>query len=430
MPSIRRSLSSLAAMRRKFDGLLSTAGSSEVKAEGPACHRIAELVGFGANPGNLRMLVHVPSRLPAKPALVVALHGCGQTAAEYNNGTGWATVADRNGFIVVYPEQMSANNPKNCFSWFLPRDTTRDHGEAASIQQMVAHAITKFGVDRQRVYVTGLSAGGAMACVMLATYPEAYAGGAIIAGLPFGSANSAQEALQAMFTDTSPSASTLGDRVRSASGHRGPWPRISVWHGTSDAIVKPSNADHIVRQWTNVHGLLDTPGDSERIGDHRRRVWNDLSGQCVVESYSIVGMGHGVPIDTTADGYGAAGRFFLDAGVSSTHQIAGSWGLIDASAETLGEAASHPSGDLRKAPRGLDVAAPAGRFGTEAGAASSAAPLPDQHPAFGFNRVDTAADQAAGRTGRTAPGDSGGFSPFNPRPIIEAALKAAGLMPR
>ncbi len=119
-------------------------------------------------------------------------------------------LADRLGFAVVYAEQQPANNPKNCFSWFLPGDTARDLGEARSIRQMVEHAIAAFGIDRNRIFVTGLSAGGAMASTMLATYPEVFAGGAIIAGLPHGSARSVQQAFDAMFTEQSHSAAVLG----------------------------------------------------------------------------------------------------------------------------------------------------------------------------------------------------------------------------
>ena len=124
--------------------------------------------------------------MPPKAPLVIALHGCSQTSDEYDHGTGWSSLADSLGFAVVYPQQQPANNPKNCFSWFLPGDIARGHGEALSIREMVEHAIATFAADRRKVFVTGLSAGGAMASVMLATYPEVFAGGAIIAGLPMG----------------------------------------------------------------------------------------------------------------------------------------------------------------------------------------------------------------------------------------------------
>jgi poly(hydroxyalkanoate) depolymerase family esterase len=182
----------------------------------------------------------------------------------------------------------------------LPGDIVRGHGEALSIREMVEHAIATFTADRRKVFVTGLSAGGAMASVMLATYPEVFAGGAIIAGLPYGCASNVQQAFEAMFTEHGHTAQALGDRVRAASRHRGPWPKISVWHGTSDPIVKPFNGEDIIRQWTNVHGLSDRPSYQESTGSHTRRVWNDANREALIEAFTIRGMAHGVPLAATA----------------------------------------------------------------------------------------------------------------------------------
>src|SRR5579862_9126251 len=326
----------LQQLRRKFEGLLERARKkaiSPLQASGEKANRLREVTAFGSNPGNLRMSVYQPERLPRNSPVVVALHGCSQSAAEYDRGSGWSQLADRLGFAVVYPEQQPANNPNNCFSWFLPGDTTRDQGEALSIRQMVEHSIAVLHVDRQRVFITGLSAGGAMASVMLATYPEIFAGGAIIAGLPYGCARTVQQAFEAMFGEQSMAESALGDRVRAASNHSGPWPKISVWHGTADPIVKPANGEEIVRQWTDLHGLAAAPSYAEAIGGHTRRVWSDAEGETLIEAFSISGMAHGVPLATSGeDAYGAVGAFFLDAGISSTHRIASFWRLSEDSA--------------------------------------------------------------------------------------------------
>src|SRR5690348_14973365 len=278
MSDLRLVLARLQALRTKFESLLESArrkAAHIAPARPPS--RLRELTGFGANPGNLRMFAYTPRHLPPGAPLVVALHGCTQTADEYDYGTGWSSLADKLGFAVIYPQQQAANNPRNCFSWFLPDHTARGKGEAQSIREMVEHAIATLAADRDRVFVTGLSAGGAMASVMLATYPEVFAGGAIIAGLPYGCASNVQQALELMFAaqgNGTPAQGTrahgarahgarahgargLGDRVRAASSHRGPWPKISVWHGTTDPIVQPANAEDIIRQWTEVHGLAE-----------------------------------------------------------------------------------------------------------------------------------------------------------------------------
>jgi poly(3-hydroxybutyrate) depolymerase len=185
-----------------------------------------------------------------------------------------------------------------------------------------------------------------MSSVMLATYPEVFAGGAIIAGLPYGCASNVQQAFETMFTEQGHAAQALGDCVWAASRHRGPWPKISVWHGTSDPIVKPSNGEDIIRQWTNVHGLSDSPSYQELIGSHTRRIWSDANGKALIEAFSISGMAHGVPLATTTGGEscGAAGAFFLDVGISSTHHIALFWRLHESLVELPRAAApgQHP----------------------------------------------------------------------------------------
>src|SRR4030095_14495499 len=123
--------------------------------------RLRENFGFGSNPGNLRMFVYRPPSLADNPALVVVLHGCTQSAAGYDLGAGWSTLADRYGFVLLFPEQTPANNPKTCFNWSLPPATARDGGEALSIRQMIEKTIGAHGIDRKRVFITGLSAGGA-----------------------------------------------------------------------------------------------------------------------------------------------------------------------------------------------------------------------------------------------------------------------------
>ena len=203
MRNFRDVLAHLHALRSKFEGLLASARTEGVPARAtvPRPARLRELNGFGENPGSLRMFVYAPEHLPPNAPLVIALHGCTQTAAEYDAGTGWSSLADTLGFAVVFPQQQPANNPKNCFSWFLPGDIARGQGEALSIREMVDHAVATFAADDRKVFVTGLSAGGAMASVMLATYPEVFAGGAIIAGLPYGCASNVQQAFEAMFKD-------------------------------------------------------------------------------------------------------------------------------------------------------------------------------------------------------------------------------------
>lgn len=314
---ISDTIARLSAMRRR------PAGAGQSKED-----HLSEMTGFGSNPGALRARLYLPENLPKQAALVVVLHGCTQTAAGYDHGSGWTELAADQGFAVLFPEQQRANNANLCFNWFVPGDISRDSGEALSIRQMIEAAVVTHGLDRKRIFVTGLSAGGAMAAVMLATYPDVFAGGAIIAGLAYGSASTIPEAFDRMRGHGGPSRSDLQRLLRAASLHKGPWPRISVWQGSADTTVVPSNADAVLAQWQGVHGLAQAPTRTEKVDGQSRKVWSDGKGRDVVEAYSIAGMGHGTPLQASGDNaLGKAGPFMLDAGISSTRHIARFWGL-------------------------------------------------------------------------------------------------------
>jgi poly(hydroxyalkanoate) depolymerase family esterase len=314
-----------------------------------AADRLSDLSMTAAdNPGNLRARIYLPKNLAGNAPLVVVLHGCTQSAAIYDHGSGWSRLADRNGFALLFPEQQRTNNMNLCFNWYQPEDAARGRGEAASIRAMVARMVAEHGVDPARVFVTGLSAGGAMTSVMLAAYPEVFAAGAIIAGLPYGSADTLGEALGAMSAPGAASEAALGAAVRKASRHRGPWPRISVWHGSADRLVVPGNGEAIVRQWRSVHGLAATPTRTEKVDGYPRRIWADRSGKALVEDYVVTGMAHGTPLmPGRGEGQsGEAGAHMLDVGLSSTDRIAAFFGIAPEPprrAERPPRTAEHPA---------------------------------------------------------------------------------------
>jgi feruloyl esterase len=331
MAALGETTANLARFRRSWDERPGPGALDAEREPAPVLKRLSDVTGFGSNPGNLRMCTYVPDRLAPSSALVVVLHGCTQWASVYDHGAGWSTLADRYGFALLFPEQQRANNPKNCFTWFHPGDIERDRGEALSIKQMVDRMAADHAIDRRRIFVTGLSGGGAMTSVMLATYPDVFAGGAVVAGLPYGCAASLQEAFEAMYYGRPRSARDWGDLVRTASPHRGPWPRVSVWHGSADPTVTPINAQEIVKQWTDVHGLDLETGTEDRVDGYPRRVWSGPDGMPLVEQYTITGMAHGTPLATSGTGvpHGTAGTYHLDVGIASSYHIARFWGLTD-----------------------------------------------------------------------------------------------------
>jgi poly(hydroxyalkanoate) depolymerase family esterase len=282
---------------------------------------LAEVDVPGFNPGNLRQFRYVPEGLKNAP-LVVVLHGCGQTATGYDHGAGWTELAARQGFAVLAPEQKAVNNPGTCFDWFNPQDITRGEGEVASIAAMIAAMVEEHDLDPRRVFITGLSAGGAMTAAMLACYPELFAGGAIIAGLPYGAASNVRDALDAMRSAPLKTPREWGHLARAASHHRGAWPRVSIWHGDADHTVNVGNAQASVAQWADLNGFKLGDARQETVDGAVHLSWGDQ-----LELYTVPGLGHGTPIDSTV--LGTPAPFILDAGISSTTRIARFWGLAD-----------------------------------------------------------------------------------------------------
>jgi poly(hydroxyalkanoate) depolymerase family esterase len=218
------------------------------------------------------------------------------------------------------PEQKSANNALSCFNWFQAADTTRGQGEALSVRQMVDYGIANHGYAPSRIYVSGLSAGGAMSAVMLATYPDVFAAGSVIAGIPYGCGTSCQ------YAAVSKTPQQWGDLVRAAfPGYPGPWPRVAVWHGQSDTTVVPANGTELMTQWTNVRGVSPTPTSTSTLPGNTTL---EKYGSDVVRLYRIAGMGHGTPVDPggALEQCGTAASYFLDT-ICSAYRDAVYFGL-------------------------------------------------------------------------------------------------------
>lgn len=290
--------------------------------------RLTALDQFGTDPGSLRADIYIPKNFQKNGPLVVVLHGSAQSAESYDNGSGWSTLADKYNIALLFPGQRLTNNANGAFNWFEPDNSQRDGGEPLSIRQMIRQVVDDHTIDPTRVFITGQSSGGAMTSVMLATYPEVFAGGAIISGLPYGTAGNVLEAFLRMNGYGCPSDLKLDALVRGASNFSGRWPTISVWHGEHDMTVDSSNAKSIVRQWQCVHKVEGPPTRVEMVDGFPRRIWCDAGGDVVIEEFIIDRMGHGTPIRAGGDeGLGEEGNYMLEVGISSTRHIADFWGL-------------------------------------------------------------------------------------------------------
>lgn len=298
---------------------------------GGVAGRVTEVEKFGSNPGELRMFVFHPPRPPPPGApLIIVLHGCRQGAESFATQAGWIDLARSLGIPLVLPEQVMANNRSRCFNWYKPGDFGRDQGEAMSVRQMVRAATRQFGSDRRRVFIVGLSAGGAMAVGMLAAYPAVFAGGAVVAGMPIGAARTSPMALLRMYrADPFRTRAGLVAAVHARTAPRSarPWPRLSIWQGGRDRTVDPANAELLAAQWSALHGLTQDPdSDTTPAPGLRRRCWG-RAARPAVELCTLPDLAHGFPVDPRLGGGGRPGPWVLDAGVPAAREIAAFWGL-------------------------------------------------------------------------------------------------------
>lgn len=280
---------------------------------------LQQVTSFGSNPGALTMWSYRPDGATAGAPLVVALHGCTQDASGYLGGSGWRDLADRLGVTVVLPQQSTGNNANRCFNWFQSGDVTRGQGEVASIASMVSHAVNAYGADPKRVYVTGLSGGGAMTASMLATYPDLFAGGSVNAGIAHGCATTVSQAYSCMSPGVDRTPAAWGNLARSGyAGYAGPRPKVAIWHGQSDTTVRPMNGRELRDQWTDVAGVGVTPTATGTLASGV--TWSEY-GNARVRLTEIAGMGHGTPVDpgTAPNQCGTAGAYFIDTVCGAWH---------------------------------------------------------------------------------------------------------------
>ena len=291
---------------------------ARARGEQPGGEGVWQRFSAGANRA---YFVYAPPDLAAPGPLVVMLHGCTQTAADLARSTRMNAVADRHGFVVAYPQQSGQHNRQGCWNWFLPGHQRRTQGEPAVIAG-IAEAVTAGDsgarIDPTRVYLAGMSAGGAMAAILAATYPELFAGLAVHSGLPYAAATNQESAFQAMARGA-PQSNGHAGALAAMGERRRPMPTIVI-HGSSDSIVSSVNGRRLVEQWLGANtlaaeqpldGELSRPAQAVReqvTGGHAytRSRWSDARGRPAVEYLEVAGLGH-------AWSGGAAGAAWSDA---------------------------------------------------------------------------------------------------------------------
>jgi len=300
-------------------------------------HELVQIRPFGTNPGNLKLMFYDPGNIREKAPLVVVLHGCTQTAASCAEQTGWNKLAKQNGFFVLYPEQLILNNAENCFNWYRSGDQSKEKGEPASIMQMIDYLKQHHPVDSTRIYVIGLSAGGAMSSILMAVFPQVFDKGGVMAGGPYKSAESVVKAGPAMLGMVSKSPEDWGNLVREQNpGYKGSYPELLVFHGGIDPVVSSNNANQLIKQWTDIqHADYEADEHYEPFKgneDIEQSIYKDQHGHAVVTYYRIKGLGHAVPLDTghCFNQGGKTGLFAVDKNFHSTWWAAHFFGILKA----------------------------------------------------------------------------------------------------
>ena len=265
---------------------LATAAGAQAQAGGRSSGR-AEMRRHEGAAGARAYRLYVPSRYDATQAaapLVVMLHGCTQDAADVARGTRLDAHAERAGALVVYPEQPATANPKKCWNWYDAAHQARDAGEPAIVAAIVRDVMASHRVDRSRVYVAGLSAGGAMAAIVAAAYPETFAAAASHSGIAVGASRSVMDALGVMAKGPAAAAPALGSAP----------PPLLVVQGAADPVVNAANAEALAAQWRKARGTGNggRTVDGESGGYHFVRAsWGD-SAAPDVEIVTVRELGH------------------------------------------------------------------------------------------------------------------------------------------
>ena len=252
---------------------------------------------FTSDAGSIHYKLFIPAAVGATtPPLIVMLHGCTQSPDDFARGTRMNALAQEHGYVVAYPAQAKSKNANKCWNWFRSRDQQRGQGEPAILAALTRHLVKTHGLDERRVYVAGLSAGGAMAAVLASTYPDVYAAIGVHSGLPFGAAHDLPSAFAAMKQGA-------GNSTPGVPPTRFDPVRAIVFHGDSDMTVDPCNGAAVIEQCMGTPGSTSDPephatrstverGSVPGGRSYTRTIFTNGVGSVVAEQWLVHGAGH------------------------------------------------------------------------------------------------------------------------------------------
>lgn len=289
----------------------------------PSLANFKSILSFGENPGELSASYLIPS--DSANSLVIFLHGCTQNGELLAEQSGFVALAKKNDFMLLIPQQSEKNNVKSCFNWFSEIDNEKNKGENLSLYNMIIYFREKTQVNN--IYIAGVSAGGAMASVMLVNYPELFTSAAIISGLPYPCANNLTKAISCMRNGPLQGASFLTKEAIKQQNKKASWPTLSIWVGDNDKVVNPINSTILAKQWI---GLFNKPLTvvKTQTESFSHTLWKDNNQHGVVELFEMNELGHGMMISTKEQDGGIIAPYLLDSELSSAKEIIKFWNLV------------------------------------------------------------------------------------------------------
>ncbi len=298
---------------------------------------LTEVYDFGNNPAGLRMYLYKNKcgECTEPMDLVVVLHGCGQSATEIAALTGWNKLAEKHHFMVLYPQQRMINNAWKCFNWYYDFEINKGQGECESIYQMIAYTCQNYNINKNRIFITGVSAGAAMSVVMAATHPELFNAAAVFGGAAYKAAIGPLDGLLDIIPEKRYSQYELVKKVEEQNNfYKTFYCKMIIYQGKRDKIVNPKNAQLLIKQWTGLHEI-DTIADVvepsfKSHAEITRKEYHNSLGKAMVIFYEVEYLGHQLMVKpgTKEDEGGKTGLFAVDRGFHSTYQTAIDFGII------------------------------------------------------------------------------------------------------
>ncbi|MFN8075667.1 MAG: PHB depolymerase family esterase [Kineosporiaceae bacterium] len=266
---------------------------------------LQEITDFGDNPSHLRFFLYVPAKLQPKAPVLVVNHYCHGDATAMANGSQFDELAERYGYLAIYPQVTGRQD--QCFDLASPGAIRHDGDtDPAGIRSMVAWTQAHYAVDPSRIFATGVSSGGMMTQELMGDYPDVFAAGAAFAGVPFGCFTIGTNIWSGWNSDCAQGKVTMsgrawGDLVRAAyPGYQGRRPRLQLWHGVNDETVSYVTFGEAVKQWTDVLGLTAASSVDHPTSLDTRSVYRDATGAVLLETHSLAGTPHNLPVDAAA----------------------------------------------------------------------------------------------------------------------------------